>query len=72
MTSSAQHPQLWSGYLYGLAASLNGEMQKTAQVIQRDCHLPARHMEAADLPVPSLHKSRQQRGIKERVSRLVQ
>ncbi|MCI49472.1 hypothetical protein A2U01_0070716, partial [Trifolium medium] len=47
---------------------LNGEMPKTVHLIQRDCHLPTRHMEAASLPMPSLNKHRQQVRIKERES----
>ncbi|MCI68552.1 hypothetical protein A2U01_0089813, partial [Trifolium medium] len=45
--------------------SLNGEIHKTAHAIQRDCHLPARHMEVVGLPVSSLNKSSQQPGINE-------
>ncbi|MCI80632.1 hypothetical protein A2U01_0101903, partial [Trifolium medium] len=52
--------------------SLNGEIQKTAHVIQRDCHLPARRMEAAGLPVSSLNKGSKHTGINENISRSVQ
>jgi hypothetical protein len=41
-------------------STLDGEMQKKVHVVQSDCHLPTRNVEAAGLLVPPLHKPGQQ------------